>query len=90
MQFHPRDTPWTPVMTLCRHQNLTLLTVNTDKLRCRRCHLTISKSDIGSGHCPECYEARGVRHSDFEAIIAENQKKTRYRCEDCGIFIEAG
>ena len=75
-------------MTTCRHMNLVLLPVEKNKLRCRHCHLVITPEELQGGYCPECYEAYGQKRYDFEEIEAENEK-TRYRCEDCGVIIEA-
>ena len=75
-------------MSSCKHQNLTLLNPEADKLRCRRCHLTIAKNDLPQGYCPECYEATGVRRFEFDEVAESAASKVQYRCEDCGILIE--
>ncbi len=75
-------------MPSCKHQTLTLLTESVNKVRCNRCHLTISKTELGDGYCPECYEIHHEKHHDFEMLSAEDNDKTRYRCDGCGIFIE--
>jgi uncharacterized Zn finger protein len=59
-----------------------------ERLRCRHCHLTIDEDELGNGSCPECLEARGVRHRDFEKIEPEEDDTVLYRCEDCGALIK--
>lgn len=77
------------VMSSCRHLHLVLLPKAPHKLRCRHCHLTISADELKSGHCPECYEVHGRKNSDFEEISTFMDGKTRYRCEQCGVIIDA-
>jgi len=48
--------------------------------------LVIKEDDLAGGHCPECYEERGERRSDFEEV-KETADEVKYRCEDCGIII---
>jgi Zn finger protein HypA/HybF involved in hydrogenase expression len=60
------------------------------KLRCRRCHLSIGEEELGEGFCPECREASGVRHRDFEEIESEDDGTVTYCCEACGALIKAG
>lgn len=73
-------------MDRCRHQHLILITESANRLRCRHCHLTIKPDELDFGYCPECYEARGKKHNDFEAI--ESDATTKYRCETCHAVIE--
>ena len=73
-------------MSRCRHQYLALLPEKSQRLRCRRCHLTIDADELQGGYCPECYEAGGVRHNDFEVLATEQH--TQYRCEQCGVVID--
>jgi len=51
--------------------------------------LTITAEELNGGYCPECYEARGMKNSDFEEILIPGDGKTRYRCEGCGVIIDA-
>ena len=76
-------------MDRCRHQKLSLLPSEKERLRCRRCHLTIKADDLDAGYCPECFERDGTRTDDFEEMAAEENGVTRYRCESCGAIIEA-
>lgn len=76
-------------MPKCPHHNLLLLPDQApDLLRCRQCHLTISQAELGRGYCPECLEARGKRHADFERVQPQQACSVRYRCEDCGAVLE--
>ncbi|MFP4071966.1 MAG: hypothetical protein ACLFTB_07935 [Desulfovibrionales bacterium] len=76
-------------MPACFHKNLVLLVESKKALvRCRHCHLTISKDELGGGYCPECLERQGKRLADFDEVEHEPQPGTRYRCEDCGAVIE--
>jgi len=75
-------------MTSCRHLNLVVLPAGGGKLRCRHCHLTITADEMPGGYCPECFEVRGEKHSDFDTVADPHQAKTRYRCEACGAIIE--
>jgi hypothetical protein len=76
-------------MDTCRHLHLVLIPPAAPKLRCRHCHLTITAEELKGGHCPECFEAHGRKHSDFEEITSSGDGKTRYRCEECGVIIDA-
>ncbi len=76
-------------MTECRHKVLVLVPHEGSKLRCRSCHLTISKDELGGSYCPECYAERGVRSYDFEEVEATSSKKTRYLCDECNLVIES-
>ena len=71
----------------CRHQKLVLVVPDADKVRCRRCNLTISKQELHGGVCPECLEVRGERHADFEPVSPEDTPRAYYRCETCGAVI---
>ncbi len=73
-------------MAACRHTHLELLPPSGQRLRCRHCHLTLTAEELGGGHCPECFEALGVRHYDFETL--QGQEEVRYRCEQCGAVID--
>lgn len=75
-------------MVECSHKVLVLLPGKEAKQRCLHCHLTISEEELGRGYCPECYEERGVRHSDFEMVEEERDERVTYRCEDCNLLIE--
>jgi transposase-like protein len=46
------------------------------------------EDDLVEGYCPECYEADGLKRTDFETVEAAGGGKTRYRCEKCNIIIE--
>ena len=72
----------------CKHLKLVLIKPETDKLRCRRCNLTISRKELDGDFCPECLEVRGERHDDFEEISPDEATGTYYRCETCGAVIE--
>ena len=73
-------------MPECKHEKLVLITRN-EKLRCRHCYLTITAKEIGEGYCPECYEAYGVKRRNFDKLEPEDNGKTQYRCEDCGMLV---
>ena len=75
-------------MPHCNHQNLVLLTPQAKKLRCRHCHLTINEEELADGCCPECYEVYAVKRRDFDQLEPEDNGKTRYTCEECGIIIK--
>jgi len=72
-------------MNPCKHQNLLLVQPPKDRIRCRHCHLTISRHELSSRHCPECYEAEGIKRTDFEEVVESENEKVQYRCEDCHI-----
>jgi len=72
----------------CKHQTLVLLPPPDKKLRCRHCHLTIAEEELADGHCPECYEAYGLKRRDFEPVEPEKGGKARYVCENCGAVID--
>lgn len=72
----------------CKHEVLTLVPMQSNRLRCRHCHLTISEDELGSGDCPECLEVHRIGRRDFEQITAADRKTIRYCCENCGTVIE--
>lgn len=74
-------------MNECTHRNLLLLTPPKDRIRCRHCHLTIKRDELERRWCPECYEADGIKRTDFEEVSEAESKGVAYRCEDCGLFI---
>jgi predicted RNA-binding Zn-ribbon protein involved in translation (DUF1610 family) len=57
-------------------------------LRCRHCHLTITADELQGRYCPECFEVYGMKRDHFEEVLAVDQEKTRYQCEECGVIIE--
>jgi rubredoxin len=59
------------------------------RLRCRHCHLTISVTELGSSCCPECLEVNGLRKYDFEEVADNTAERIRYRCEACGLIVDA-
>ena len=75
-------------MSQCSHKTLTLVKEKSDKVRCRNCHLVISAGELDGGFCPECYAVRGERRKDFEELNVKKDNVTKYRCEECGAFIE--
>ena len=78
-------------MNSCTHRNLlVLMDQNKNRVRCRHCHLTISADELGDRYCPECYENQGWKRYDFEEMKTPDTTSVRYRCEDCGVVIEAG
>ena len=74
-------------MGQCPHKHLLVVTEASERLRCRRCHLTIKPEEVMDGCCPECYEQTGRRYDDFERINIAEQAATRYRCEQCGAMM---
>jgi len=76
-------------MTACSHKSLVLLPVSKQRLRCRHCHLTIDSEELDDNYCPECYDTHGLKWYDFEAVDDGQAGMVRYRCEDCGIIIDA-
>lgn len=77
-------------MDSCRHQKLILIKKENNKLRCAHCHLTINRDELESDFCPECWETEGIRRRDFEKVEEKNTDIDTYRCEQCGIAVEAG
>lgn len=75
-------------MESCKHEVLVLAPVQSSKVRCRHCHLTISEEELGDGCCPECLEAYKVRRRDFDKITTPDTGTTRYCCERCGLIVE--
>jgi hypothetical protein len=75
-------------MNTCPHTVLTLAPARSPRLRCRHCHLTIAEDELGSGCCPECFEARKVQQRDFEPVGDAPDSAVRYSCDMCGIIIE--
>ena len=74
-------------MDSCKHTSLVLLAGQKDRVRCRRCHLTIEKNELGDSYCPECFDARGEKRYDFEEVKASGTEGTNYRCEECGVIV---
>jgi predicted RNA-binding Zn-ribbon protein involved in translation (DUF1610 family) len=75
-------------MNECYHKNLVLIAEASEKVRCTRCHLTLTPEELGDSYCPECYETSGKKQYEFEAVQVDQKEITRYRCEDCGTIIE--
>jgi hypothetical protein len=76
-------------MPFCNHEILTLLPPAGARLRCRHCHLTITAGELDAGCCPECLEVHGQRRYDFEEVPSDSEGRTRYRCEACGLILDA-
>ena len=76
-------------MTACTHHNLVLLSAPKKRVRCRHCHLTIDSAELGDNYCPECYEVHGRKRYDFETVEDGQADLVRYRCEECGVIIDA-
>jgi len=76
-------------MNTCRHLQLVLLPAQKNRLRCRHCHLTIDADELTSRYCPECFENSRKKRYDFDDVAAVTDDIARYRCEDCGVMIEA-
>ena len=74
-------------MDPCKHRTLVLLAQPKNRIRCRHCHLTISRDELSQRYCPECYEAEGVKRTDFEEVAEPETPKVQYQCEDCGLLI---
>ncbi len=77
-------------MSECLHKNLVLIKEISNKLRCNICHLTLTPEELGNNYCPECFESTGEKQFDFEKITLDHGNISRYRCEDCGVIIQAG
>ena len=75
-------------MDSCKHTTLICVEEKGEKLRCRQCHLIISRDELGNGCCPECLDVQGTRHFDFEVVTVPDDGMARYRCESCGVVIE--
>jgi predicted RNA-binding Zn-ribbon protein involved in translation (DUF1610 family) len=76
-------------MTDCNHNTLVLLPGKKNRLQCRHCHLTISAEELGDNYCPECFETQDEKRYDFDPLPGESAEISRYRCEDCGMTVEA-
>lgn len=75
-------------MNECRHQNVTVIVEDENRLRCRHCHLTIKASEMTTGYCPECFETDGKKRDDFDEMVSIGRTSTHYRCEDCGVVLK--
>jgi Zn finger protein HypA/HybF involved in hydrogenase expression len=75
-------------MTSCAHTKLELLPEPKGRLRCRRCHLTLTRDDLKDDFCPECFDGSGEKRYDFEEMAAESEV-ARYRCEECGVIVRS-
>ena len=75
-------------MDPCAHKVLALLAPQSKKVRCRTCHLVIAEEELGGGYCPECYDVEGIKRTEFEQVLPDENEPVRYRCEDCGAIIE--
>jgi rubrerythrin len=76
-------------MTSCAHTTLELLPEPKGRLRCRHCHLTITRDDLKDGYCPECFDGSGEKRYEFAEIAAERTEVAHYRCEECGVIIKS-
>ena len=76
-------------MTSCKHSALELIPERKSTVRCKRCHLTMSADELGEGYCPECFEGTGTKQYDFESVTTPGNSGARYRCEECGVIINA-
>ena len=74
-------------MERCKHTSLVLLDGQKNRVRCRNCHLTIEKAELGDGYCPECFETKGEKCDEFEDVQASGTEGTDYRCEECGVIV---
>ncbi|MBA3027226.1 MAG: hypothetical protein FP816_00200 [Desulfobacteraceae bacterium] len=72
----------------CRHKNIRVIIENTQRLRCRHCHLTLKEEELAGGYCPECFETRGTKQYDFEEVPMADGGTVRYRCEDCQAWLD--
>lgn len=72
----------------CKHKNLILLAQKKERVRCRHCHLTIDRDELRDRWCPECYEATGTKHRDFEKVVEPAVSQVHYACEDCGLSFQ--
>ncbi len=76
-------------MPSCTHLNLVMLPPPKDRLRCQHCHLSIQADELTSRYCPECYDRDQKKRYDFEEVASVESDVVQYRCEECGILIEA-
>jgi hypothetical protein len=76
-------------MVGCVHDKLELLPERKITLRCRHCHLTLGRDEVGDGFCPECFETSGSKRYEFEEMTGPETGIARYRCEDCGAMIKS-
>lgn len=76
-------------MTTCPHTALELLPEPKSRLRCRRCHLTLTCEELTDRYCPECFDRDGTRCYEFEELAGTPNSAARYRCEDCGVIIKS-
>ena len=51
--------------------------------------VSITAAELGTSHCPECYETSGAKRYDFEPVAPAAEGPSRLRCEDCGLMIDA-
>jgi len=71
----------------CRHSSLELLPEKEKRMRCRRCHLTIARTELQGGHCPECYETSGMKYYEWDEVEDAKGVNPCYRCEQCGAIV---
>jgi hypothetical protein len=74
-------------MNSCNHTTLELLPARKSTLRCRYCHLTLTREDLQDGFCPECFDASGIKRYEFDEVQSQAVAVARYRCEECGVII---
>jgi len=74
-------------MSFCNHSSLELLPERDQRVRCRRCDLTISRTEIEGSYCPECFERSGAKCYDFDELEEIKNAVSRYRCERCGVIV---
>ena len=74
-------------MVACQHSSLELLPDRDKRVRCSRCHLTLAKTELRGGYCPECYETSGAKNYAFDEIDGAKESASRYRCEQCGAIV---
>jgi predicted RNA-binding Zn-ribbon protein involved in translation (DUF1610 family) len=74
-------------MIACNHSSLELLPEEETRMRCRRCHLTISKTELQGSYCPECFAGSGAKYFEFDELEKVEGGVSRYRCEKCGVIV---
>ena len=74
-------------MSSCSHTALELLPEPLGRVRCRHCHLTLTRDDLKDGFCPECFDTSGLKQYEFDELVEEKSGVARYRCENCGVII---